>query len=194
MAYQILTPSEGDLAVCVGVQFARASTGNEQVCLTFEITDEASPNRGCVTTYFGTFTDASVHITVGALDACGWKGDNPADLPAAFDRGELGETVSLKIINELTQDGQGTRDKVAFVNRPGPRGFKVKEEKKIDGADLATWGQRMRTKIAAARGDSAKPKPPRGPAPPRNQAPRSSGGSHALDDSIPPPSDDDRGW
>lgn len=206
MAYQLLTPSDGDRAKLVAVQFSETSTSNLQACLTFRIQDEASPNNGRITTYFGSFHENAIDFTVDAIRACGWTGDNVADVPAAFDRGELDSEVSLKIVNEQVTDrnkaplydeagNERWRDRVAFVNIPGEGGGAgFKPEKPVEGQDLANFGARLRTAVAnAGRRKPATKTPPR--TPPRNtQAPRSSGGSHALDDSIPPPSDDDRGW
>lgn len=207
MAYQLLTPSDGDLARCGGVQFAEFKNGT-QILLVFKIHGDG-PNQGRVITYFGSFGDNSIDFTVDALRACGWQGDNLADVPAAFDRGELDAEVSLKIVNELVLDAQKRpvldehgqekwRDRVAFVNIPGVGGGGFKPEKPLDGAELANFGARMRTAVANAgrRKPSAKASPATNNGGPRASPPRGAarGSSHAHDDSIPPPSDDDRGW
>lgn len=199
MAYQLLTPSDGDRAKLVAVQFSETSTNNLQACLTFKIADESSPNNGRITTYFGSFHEKAIDFTVDALRACGWAGDNVADVPAAFERGELAAEVSLKIINEqildwktrqpvLDEDGnEKWRDKVAFVNVPGDGGAGFKPEKPVEGQELANFGARLRTAVANA----GKRKPAAGGKP----APRGGNGAQRQtrrDDDVPPPSDDDR--
>lgn len=204
MAYQLLTPSEGDLARCVGVQFAEFANG-PQILLAFKIHDENSPNKGRVTTYFGSFGERSIDFTVDALRACGWQGDDLADLPKAFERGELGAEVSLKIINEpsldrdkrpvMDEDGnEKWRDKVAFVNVPGEGGAGFKPEKTLEGAELKNFGQRMRTAVANA----GKRKPAGGIKPAARggnsaqRQPAGRGSSAGYDDrDVPPPTDRD---
>lgn len=205
MAYQLLTPSDGDLARCVGVQIAEFKNG-PQLLLAFKIHDENSPNKGRVTTYFGSFGDKSIDFTVDALRACGWQGDDLGDLPAALERGELNAEVSLKIVNEQVLNDQRLpvydeagnekwRDKIAFVNVPGDGGAGFKAEKPLEGADLKNFGSRMRTAVANAgrrKPDAGGKAAPRGSTP--RQAP-----ARGDDRDIPPPSDEDmgrqgRGW
>lgn len=179
----LVQATHGVLAQLRAVQFATATTGNVQACLTFQIVDEGSPDKGRVIAYFGTFTDGSIDFTVDALRNCGWTGDNLAEVPQLAAEDKLAEVVSLKIDHEEYQGKVNA--KVKFVNKPGTggkAGLRLNDE--LTGGDLDRFASMMRTKVRAAGRDAehAKGRGGASAAPSANRSRRPA--------SPPPPRDD----
>ena len=166
-----LRPAEGrHPGVCRFIQIAEGSKA-AQVVVSFELI-EPDPEAGMFTSYFGSLSDAAIEHTVKALRNCGWQGDDLSELPALAEADQLNEQVELVVKHE-SWEGK-PRAKVAWVNRPG--GGKVKLERTIEGEDLRSFGQQMRSRIAAAGGK-------RGARPTSSRMPDY--------EDIPPPSDGD---
>lgn len=183
-------------AICRSIQFNEAGTGNTQVVIGFEICEIAEGPEGpqyeatgTFQTYFGAFTDKATVHTVKALRACGWTGDDLAELPELADAGSLSEPVSLVIVHEEYK-GEW-KAKVKWVNTPNGGTGKIKLERPLEGGDLRDFAQRMKSRIRAESGTTggARRAAPssgngRGNAPHPN-APGSTYGSSAPDDDIP---------
>lgn len=112
--------------------------GQEQVAVEFELLDEGFQNQGI--TWFGYFTEKSFEITMKALRACGWQGDNINDLV-----GLTSNTVEL-VIEKETYEGK-TRSKVKWVNPEGGGGLALKAP--LDPVRATRFAASMRGKIAA---------------------------------------------
>jgi len=100
-----------------------AATRREQVAVEFELTDDEW--RGQRITWYGFFgndpgrgTKTPTQITVEALRACGWQGDDISELDG-LDANE----VEL-VIEPETFRGE-TRSKVKYVNRPSGLGLRA---------------------------------------------------------------------
>lgn len=168
-----LYPSEGrHAAVCRFVQITDNGK-NQAVVMTFELIDP-SPQPGTMISYFGYLGDNSIGHTVRALQNCGWTGDNLAELPQLAEADMLAQVVELVISHE-TFEGK-RRAKVNWVNRPGGAG-KIQLEHVVDGPALSDFGQRMRSKITAARGGAGRS--------------RAISTGRPPGDDVPPPSDRD---
>lgn len=164
-------------AVCRSVQFGTTKKGDEQIAIGFEIVgDDADAGRSL--TYFGMFTDNTVDFTIDALRNCGWTGDDLAELPGLADAGALANEVSLVVVHE-EWEGEW-RAKVRWVNRPG--GGKIKLERPLDERDLASFAQRMKSRVRAAGRDGGQRKP---------SGSGGQGRQAGRDRDVPPPGDGD---
>lgn len=173
------------LAVLRAAQFARTTKGDEQIALGFEIVDPARPDeQGQHITYFGTFGPNSIDFTVDAIRACGWNGDDLAEVPGMAEDGQLANEVSLKIEHD-TYQGK-TSAKVKFVNRLGG-GAKIKLERAMDQTEAQRFAASMKSRVAAAGRDRSNP--PAAGSGQRQPAQRRQ--STGRSDGPPPPGDDD---
>lgn len=104
------------------LQFSRASTGNAQVLLSFELAD-GSRIQG-----FFAITPAAAEYTLAKLHSCGFTG-------ASF-RAMAGQTPNGKV--ELVIEHQEYRGKtqvrIKFINRQG--GFSIKAEDRLAPDEL----------------------------------------------------------
>lgn len=114
---------------------AEAGTGSPQVAVGFELLDDGYVGRRI--TWYGYWSDAALEITVKALRACGWKGNDLLEL-SGLDANE----VDLVIENE-EYEGQWT-PRVKFVNVPG--GLAIKAPMSDD--KRKAFAAQMRQKIA----------------------------------------------
>ena len=74
-------------AKVTAISFGRASTGNEQIAIQFEILDGEFAGENIA--YLGTFTENSIEYTTNALRAVGWLGDDLSELPGLAADGKL---------------------------------------------------------------------------------------------------------
>lgn len=88
--------------------------GNERVAVEFELLTEGFAGQRI--TWYGYFTDKAFPITIKALRACGWYGDDLSDLSGI----EINE-VELDIQNEAYEGKVSAR--VKWVNAPGSGGM-----------------------------------------------------------------------
>jgi hypothetical protein len=123
-------------AKAIGHKLGKASTGNEQVLVNFEVTD--GEHKGRIVYWYGTFTEASIERTLESLEHAGWDGVSLSQMSGLGDR-----EVELVMENELGQDGQN-RLRVRWVNKMGgamkvelDRGGVMALEERIKGAMLA---------------------------------------------------------
>jgi hypothetical protein len=119
--------------------------GREQVAVQFQIID--GPYAGRSLTWYGFFGDelngnakkTPTEITIKALRACGWSGDDITDL-----KGIDSEEVELVIVVDNYQGK--TSNKVKWVNKPGG-GLALKE--RMDDKARAAFKARMAKKVQA---------------------------------------------
>jgi hypothetical protein len=198
-----------------GIAVGYARSGNPQVAVLFEVTDEGQ-NLGMTVTWFGSLHGGALAITDESLRACGWEGDDLAELPDLAAAGKLGP-VQLVLEDEARESDGRVFPTVVFINRLGGGAFQFKPESLITGGDLKALGARMKATFAATRSRPAA-------APPKTAAPtgqskttapagnagkgagagaRSTGGARAAgarrvepsqghaEENVPPPSDND---
>ena len=131
-------------ATCFEFEFPEPNPGKSQaIALGFRLS-EGDVDQGRVITAWKYFADGALVYTLEALRACGWRGDNPADITIA----ELAEEVELVVQHE-TYEGK-VRAKVSFINPLG--GGMVKAEKRLEGPNLKNFGAQMRAKIRSLDG------------------------------------------
>lgn len=127
-------------AKAIDYQLGKASTGTEQVAVTFELVD--GDYAGVQLVWFGFLTDDSYEHTFKALAVMGWpKGKELHELTAE----DLGSLVHLVIVHEDGQKG-GTRARIRWVNRPGRGTFQMKH--KLEGAEARKLGAKWKTHAA----------------------------------------------
>ena len=131
------------------VQFGMSHGGNEQIAVPFVVTQGDA--QGETITWFGSFTDKAVEITLKALRACGWQGDDLNDLTGVVDN-EVELVCAVETYNEKTSL------KVKWVNKPGEG--KVKLERPLDGGQRAAFAARMKGTVIALRQGEGRPGAP----------------------------------
>lgn len=150
-------------AKAVRAELGETNTGNVQVGIAFQLT--AEEYSGQKLTWYGTFTDKAMPITLKALRTAGWKGEDVSDLSSIG--GPDAPEVDLVVENEEYQ-GQW-RTKVKWVNAAGGpmmktalTGDKAKAfAAKMRGAVLAFDKAAGATKAAPSpRGGVLSPEPP----------------------------------
>jgi hypothetical protein len=99
-------------AIQGSMKFGTATTGTEQVALTFEFLDERL--LGQEITWFGNFAnEQGEEITLKALQATGWATDDLCDQTGIGD-------VEVQLVIEIERDNEGKdRAKVKWVNKAG---------------------------------------------------------------------------
>lgn len=121
----------------------KAGTGKEQVGIEFALTD----GSGNTIWWYGFFTPDALPVTLRALRACGWEGDDLSDL-AGIDAHE----INLVIEHEEYPRGSGEiRAKVKWVNSGD--GVGMKEQLAPDAAKA--FAAQMKGRILAL--NAAKP-------------------------------------
>jgi len=132
-------------------QFGYSSNETEQIALTFKFLQE--PFAGQYMTWFGFFTDKTKETTFKTLRACGWQGDDLADM-SGIDANE----VDLVIETELDQQGR-ERSRIRWVNELG--GGKVKMQNTMTPEQQRAFAARMKGTAIALREGKGPAKPPR---------------------------------
>ena len=125
-------------ATCFEFEWPEAAPGKAQgIALGFRLS-EGDVDQGRTITAWKYFTDGALKYTLDALRACGWRGDNPAEITIE----DLGAEVELVIQHEpyggSNEKYLGTMQaKVAFINPLG--GGMVKAEKRLEVLDAGDW-------------------------------------------------------
>jgi len=109
--------------------FGRTGKGDYQIAIAFELIDH--PGRRL--TYFGGFSERQAKHTLNALRACGWRGENLANLAA---EGMGSQEVNLTVEHE-EYNGQ-VQVRVKWVNPPG---FGLKNP--VEGQELLEFARSM---------------------------------------------------
>lgn len=137
-----MIPEGKYMADVIGISFGAASTGNEQVAISFVIND--GEHAGENLSYFGTFTENALEYTEKALRACGWDGDDLAELPALAEAGKLGPAQI--VVRHEEYKGE-KKVKVKFVNKPGGK-FTFDAENAIEGQGLKSFAAKMKSQFS----------------------------------------------
>ncbi len=138
-------------ATCFEFEFPEPNPGKAQgIALGFRFS-EGDADQGRTITAWKYFTDGALKYTLDALRACGWRGDNPAEITME----DLGAEVELVVQHEPYGGSNekylgSMQAKVAFINPLG--GGMVKAEKRLEGASLKSFGAAMKAKIRAVEG------------------------------------------
>jgi hypothetical protein len=134
------------------------SKGREQVAVQFAIVDGEYAGRNF--TWYGYFGDdlngsaknTPTEITIKALRACGWAGDDITNLEG-IDREEV------ELVIAIEPDLEGTpRNRVKWVNKPGG-GLALKE--RMDDKQRAAFKARMASKVKAVNAKLGAADPPK---------------------------------
>lgn len=135
---------------------SEASTGNAQIAVVFDLLDYPGEKL----TWFGYFTDKAFPVTMRALSACGWTGNdfgvfdgNDGALPE-----EMNQEVELVVTQEQNPNSGAWQNKVQWVNKPGGVGVK----NVMDATAVRAFAAQMRQRAAAFRaseGGAAMPAP-----------------------------------
>lgn len=153
-------------ATCFEFEFPEPASGKSQgIALGFRLSD-GDVDQGRIITAWKYFSDGALPYTLEALRACGWRGDNPAEITIA----DLASEVELVVQHE-EYEGKW-RAKVSFINPLG--GGMVKAEKRLEGQGLKSFGAAMRAKIRSLDGGQRPPAKP--PSVPPSGGPGSGGG------------------
>lgn len=133
----MILPGKYD-AVATEYQWGTSTNGKTQVAVCFQILE--GPQSGQYITWYGYFTGKAEKITLKALRACGWKGDDLMQL------GELDQRVSIVIENE-EHEGK-THAKVQWVNAPGG-GIALKNP--LGNEELRMFAAKMKARAAESK-------------------------------------------
>lgn len=131
-----MTDESGQQAVA---RFAKTANGTRQVLVYFELLN-AGEHTGRRLPWFGFFTKDSAKRTVESLRACGFTGDDLAELP----RQPLDQIVSVTV--EHNEWEGKTRARIAWVNAAG--GGVVKLNNPMSDDDVRQFAAMMRTSVA----------------------------------------------
>ncbi len=138
-------------AIPGSAQFGRASTGTEQVAVTFALLDERL--AGEEITWVGNFAnEQGTEISIKALQAAGWASDDLGDMTG------LGDTEVQLVVEVETYEGK-PRAKVRWVNKGGA-GFAFKDV--MDRGGLASLANRIKGQAIALRAEAGASVPARG--------------------------------
>lgn len=142
-------------AIPVDGGLGETSKGNPELAILFKLTEDGEA-KGTQLTWYGYFTDASADITIKALRACGWTGNDMMewlDFKKALPK--PGE-VELVIEQEPAQDSNGnqielpdgtveTRARVRWVNPVGKIGLRAP----LAADKAAAFAAKMKGKLLA---------------------------------------------
>lgn len=125
-----------------------------QLVCRFEILDGDS--KGRTDTWFASLSEdasrsgkAFYEFTIDSLRACGWTGNDLAEVPVLAAAGQLaGEVVLVR--THRHKDGK-VNTLVKYVNRIGGGGVNLKDKAMADD-EVAAFAKRMKAKVAAAGG------------------------------------------
>jgi hypothetical protein len=127
----------------------------EQIGIEFVLT-EAGEFKGSHRTYYGSFSEAALEITIKAMRTAGWRGDDVADL-SSLSRADTPE-VELVVAHE-EWEGK-TREKIKWVNSAGGVALKA-----LDQGKKQELAARIRKTVAAVDQDLKSSGKNGGPAP-----------------------------
>jgi hypothetical protein len=133
------------LARCIddplAIRWGRAKSGSEQIALTFALVDNGKPTNATIEWVGGFGSDDSAKITLRALRACGWSGDDLLDL-----RGINDCDVEIDVQRDEYQ-GE-SRLRVRWVNKPGSGRLTFKEQ--LDDRSKKALAARMRSLVSGS--------------------------------------------
>lgn len=158
---------------------AKAGNGNEQAALLCELGGDG-PEKGLKLTYYGSFSERAIEITIKALRTAGWKGVDLTEIDRWSE--VVPEPPEVEFVIEPEEYEGVTRAKVKWINATG--GIGVKE--RLAPAEAQTFAQRMKGKLLAFDQQNRAPKnngaPPsvKQPGPPK--AAPASGSSTSAED------------
>lgn len=126
------------------VQFGRSKSGNDQVAITFDITDPKADGYPSRMTWIGTFAEGrATEIALDAIMATGWTGEDLLALEGVGDA-----ECSIKVSHKQNEQTGTTYANIDFVNRLGGS-FAFKE--KLDEVAVGDLASRLGGAIMAAR-------------------------------------------
>lgn len=125
-----------------------AKSGNEQVLVSFQIT-EPGPHQNHEIAWYGTVTENTAKRVIESLLLTGWDG-----VDYEYFTGLGTNEVSLVIEEEIDNQGK-PRVRVKWINKIGGASL----TNQMDRAQRTTFAARMRGVVAEVRGQNAKPAP-----------------------------------
>jgi len=135
------------LARCIDnpsqIRWGRAKSGAEQIALSFAFLENGKPGSSTIEWVGGFGSDQAAEITIKALRACGWSGDDLLDLSGINDC-----DVELDIAWDEYQGERRLR--IKWVNRPGSGRLTFRDA--LDERSKKALAARMRGMIARANG------------------------------------------
>jgi hypothetical protein len=144
----------------------RATNGSPQVAVLFQITE--GERAGENMTWYGYFTEKTQETTIKALRACGWQGDNLADL-SGLDANEV------TLVTEMEEYEGALREKVRWVNSGSGLALKAR----MDPQEASAFAASMRGFIISQKpaspappGSGTRPMPKAPPPPARSNPPQ----------------------
>lgn len=160
----------------VDAGLAKAGNGNEQVALLCQL-GGTGPEKGLSLTYYGSFGENSIDITIKALRTAGWNGTDLAEVDRWKEVVPNPPDVNF-VIEQEEYEGE-TRTRVRWINSAG--GLGVKE--RLAPAEAQSFAQRMKGKLLAFDQNNRGPK--------NNGAPGRSHSPPPRGNEPPPPDDSD---
>jgi hypothetical protein len=133
----MILPGKYD-AVATEHQWGTSANGKTQIAVCFQII--GGPQSGQYITWYGYFTGKAEKITMKALRACGWKGDDLMQL------GALDQRVSIVVEHE-EHEGK-THAKVQRINAPGG-GIALKNP--LGESELRMFAAKMKARAAGVK-------------------------------------------
>jgi len=131
---------------CEGA-LAETSSGNTQVAIDLEITEEGE-HEGQHRTWYGSFSEKAMERTLKSLRLLGWEGDDLSNL-TGIDRND----VWVTIVHEEDLEGN-PRDRAAWIN--GSPGLAI--SKPLDQESAKAFAERMKGHVLAQK--QREPGPP----------------------------------
>lgn len=156
---------------------AKAGNGNEQVALLCELGGDG-PEKGLKLTYYGSFSERAIDITIKALRAAGWKGVDLTEIDRWSE--VVPEPPEVEFVIEPEEYEGVTRAKVKWINSVS--GLGVKE--RLAPAEAQSFAQRMKGKLLAFDQNNRAPKNNGAPARPPARTPPPAA-SAPMSDDIP---------
>jgi hypothetical protein len=130
----------------LGWALGKASTGKEQLVVTFALVD-ADGTHGPSIDWYGYFTDATVDRTIQSLRVLGWKGDDLSDLSSIED----GEA---QLVIESEEYKGKVKPRVRWIN--ALEGPSLKDQ--LSPEEAKSFAQRMKSRVRAADAVNGQPK------------------------------------
>jgi hypothetical protein len=122
-------------------KFGKTSKGNEQIAVTFAITEDG-PHKSKRLFWYGYFTEKAIDRTLQSLEHCGWDGASLKEL-----KGFGSQEVELDIGTETGNDGN-EYVVVRWVNAIGGKGRKMED---LDAAGVDALEARVRGAMLARK-------------------------------------------
>lgn len=156
-----LTPPGTYRARAVDAQLGETSSGKEQVAISFQLLHPGFEGQHLA--YYGSFSERALPITLKALRACGWVGNDLADLTG------IGSSEVNLVVEHEEYEGR-IQARVRWVNSIATGLVK----KQLDPTAAKAFAARMRGAIAALEAGSApapqaQPRPAQGARPVQRQ-------------------------